>query len=96
VLADAGGAMAKMVIEETEWNAALRRVGEVEGRLRQIEAFNNGAAKVPDKELLFSLAQDLPEAGRVWLSFWTNLPKSDRTSCRSVAKRGRCDGQDGD
>src|SRR6516225_3271816 len=25
---------------------------------------------------------------RVWLPFWTNLRKSDRTSCRNVAKRG--------
>jgi hypothetical protein len=32
----------------------------------------------------------------VWLPCWTNLRKSDRTSCRSVAKGGRCDGEDGD
>jgi hypothetical protein len=33
---------------------------------------------------------------RVWLPCWTNLRRSDRTSCRSVAKGGRCDGEDGD
>jgi hypothetical protein len=29
---------------------------------------------------------------RVWLSFWTNLRKSDRTSCRRLSKtrEGRC------
>jgi multidrug efflux pump subunit AcrB len=32
----------------------------------------------------------------VWLPCWTNLRRSDRTSCRSVAKGGRCDGEDGD
>ena len=31
---------------------------------------------------------------RVWLSCWTNLRKFDRTSCRSVAQRRRCDAQD--
>lgn len=45
---------------EVRWNAALRRVGEVEVRLRQIEVTREGAAKIPDKETLFSLAQDLP------------------------------------
>ena len=32
---------------------------------------------------------------RVWLSCWTNLRKSDRTSCRRLSKRGS-DAQDGD
>jgi len=47
---------------EARWNTALRRVGEVEGRLRQIEATNQGTARIPDRETLFSLAQNLPAA----------------------------------
>ena len=38
----------------------------------------------------------VPEYCGVWLSCWTNLRKSDRTNCRSVAQRRRCDAQDGD
>ena len=33
---------------------------------------------------------------RVWLSSWTNLRKSDRTSCRRLSKTRRGDAQNGD
>jgi DNA invertase Pin-like site-specific DNA recombinase len=60
---------------EARWNAALRRVGEVEGRLRQIEVTREGAAKIPDKETLFSLAQDLPA---VWNADGTDMRLKQR------------------
>lgn len=60
---------------EARWNAALRRVGEVEGRLRQIEVTREGAAKIPDKETLFSLAQDLPS---VWNADGTDMRLKQR------------------
>ncbi|MGH9445397.1 MAG: recombinase family protein, partial [Terriglobia bacterium] len=47
---------------ENRWNAALRRVEEIEHRLWQLETTSQGAARVPDKETLLSLAQDLPVA----------------------------------
>jgi DNA invertase Pin-like site-specific DNA recombinase len=60
---------------EARWNAALHRVGEVEGRLRQIEVTREGAAKIPDKETLFSLAQDLPS---VWNADGTDMRLKQR------------------
>lgn len=60
---------------EARWNVALRRVGEVESRLRQIEATNQGVAKIPDKETLFSLAQDLPA---VWNAEATDMRLKQR------------------
>jgi DNA invertase Pin-like site-specific DNA recombinase len=60
---------------EARWNAALCRVGEVEGRLRHIEATSPGAAKIPDKEILFSLAQDLPA---VWNAETTDMRLKQR------------------
>lgn len=45
---------------ESRWNAALRKVSEVEDRVRQIDTASQGSAKIPDKETLLSLAQDLP------------------------------------
>lgn len=60
---------------EARWNAALCRVGEVEGRLRHIEATSPGAAKIPDKEILFSLAQDLPT---VWNAETTDMRLKQR------------------
>jgi hypothetical protein len=44
---------------EMRWNAALHRVQELENRLRDFDV-NSPAPPVPDKELLLSLAQDLP------------------------------------
>ena len=53
---------------EARWNDALRAAGEVEQRLRQNELPDN-ATRIPDKEALCRLAQDLPT---VW-----NLPGTD-------------------
>ena len=44
---------------EARWNAALSTVGEVEQRLRDNELPAN-VSRIPDKETLCSLAQDLP------------------------------------
>lgn len=60
---------------EARWNAALRKVGEVEDRLRQIEASSQGAARIPDKETLLSLAQDLPA---VWNAAETDMRLKQR------------------
>jgi excisionase family DNA binding protein len=49
---------------EARWNKAMLAVGEVEQRLRNNELPEN-AARIPDKETLCSLAQDLPA---VWNS----------------------------
>jgi hypothetical protein len=59
---------------ETRWNAALRRVSEVEDRLRQIEAASPGA-RIPDKETLLSMAQDLPA---VWNAETTDMRLKQR------------------
>jgi len=32
----------------------------------------------------------------VWIPCWTNLGKSETTNCRNIAKRERCDVEDGD
>ncbi len=60
---------------EVRWNVALRRVGEVEGRLRQSEVISQGTAKIPDKETLLSLAQDLPA---VWNADSTDMRLKQR------------------
>lgn len=60
---------------EARWNAALRSVGEVENRLRQIETTSEGSAKIPDKETLLSLAQDLPA---VWNAGSTDMRLKQR------------------
>jgi hypothetical protein len=53
---------------ELRWNAALRRVQELETRLRDFD-ITSPAPPIPDKELLLSLAHDLPA---VW-----NAPTAD-------------------
>jgi DNA invertase Pin-like site-specific DNA recombinase len=49
---------------EARWNRALEKVHELEGRLRDFEESGKMPA-IPDKEILLSLAQDLPA---VWNS----------------------------
>ena len=53
---------------EARWNAALEKVQALEGRLRALDGAKSSAA-IPDKEILLSLAQDLPA---VW-----NAPGAD-------------------
>ncbi len=53
---------------EARWNAALRKVRELEDKLQEFD-FGIKSAPIPNKELLLSLAQDLPA---VW-----NLPSTD-------------------
>jgi hypothetical protein len=53
---------------EFRWNAALQKANELSDKLKEFDA-GVGLASVPDKELLMSLAQDLPA---VW-----NAPTSD-------------------
>jgi len=60
---------------EARWNMALCRVGEMEGRLRQIEATDHGAARIPDKETLLSLAHNLPS---VWNAATTDMRLKQR------------------
>ena len=60
---------------EARWNAALRRVGEIESRLRQVDATSQGTAKIPDRETLYSLAQDLPA---VWNAEVTDMRLKQR------------------
>ncbi|HKD09593.1 MAG TPA: recombinase family protein [Bryobacteraceae bacterium] len=59
---------------EARWNAALCAVGDVERRLRENEAPTN-APKIPDKETLCSLAQDLPA---VWNTSTTDMRLKQR------------------
>ncbi len=59
---------------EARWNAALTTVGEVEQRLRDNELPAN-ASRIPDKETLCSLAQDLPA---VWNSPATDMRLKQR------------------
>jgi hypothetical protein len=59
---------------EARWNAALSTVGEVEQRLRDNELPPN-ASRIPDKETLCSLAQDLPA---VWNSPATDMRLKQR------------------
>jgi hypothetical protein len=60
---------------EARWNIALRKVGEVEGRLRQMEAARQATAKIPDKETLLSLANNLPS---VWNAETTDMRLKQR------------------
>ena len=60
---------------EARWNAALRRVGEVASRLRQIETTVQETARIPDKETLLSLAQNLP---LVWNAETTDMRLKQR------------------
>ena len=59
---------------EARWNASLQIIGEVEQRLRQNELPDN-AIRIPDKETLCSLAQDLPA---VWNSPATDMRLKQR------------------
>jgi len=59
---------------EARWNSALSTVGEVEQRLRDNELPAN-ASRIPDKETLCSLAQDLPA---VWNSPATDMRLKQR------------------
>jgi len=60
---------------EARWNIALRKVGEVEARLRQMEATSQANARIPDKETLFSLANDLPA---IWNAETTDMRLKQR------------------
>jgi len=59
---------------EARWNAALLAVGEVEQRLRANELPAN-TTRIPNKETLCSLAQDLPA---VWNSVTTDMRLKQR------------------
>lgn len=60
---------------ETRWNAALRRVHEVEDRLRHVDMSNNTAARIPNKETLLTLAQNLPV---IWNANTTDMRLKQR------------------
>jgi len=59
---------------EARWNAALRSMGDVEQRLRQNELPSN-TVRIPDKQTLCSLAQDLPA---VWNAVSTDMRLKQR------------------
>jgi hypothetical protein len=59
---------------EARWNAALAKVCELEGGLRQFDLGLKLPA-IPDKEILLSLAQDLPA---VWNSSGTEMRLKQR------------------
>jgi len=59
---------------EARWNASLQVIGEVEQRLRSNELPDN-AVRIPDKDTLCSLAQDLPA---VWNSAATDMRLKQR------------------
>jgi len=59
---------------EARWNDALRAAGEVEQRLRQNE-LPESATRIPDKETLCRLAEDLPA---VWNSAATDMRLKQR------------------
>ena len=71
---------------EARWNTALRRVGEVEARLRQTEMISQGTARIPDKESLVSLAQNLPA---VWNAEGTDMRLKQRIT-RILISGDRC------
>jgi len=54
---------------EARWNTALQKVQALEERVRESGCDEEKAADIPDKEILLSLAQDLPA---VW-----NAPETD-------------------
>ncbi len=60
---------------EARWNTSLRRVGEAEARLRQLETASQETARIPDKESLVSLAQNLPA---VWNAETTDMRLKQR------------------
>jgi DNA invertase Pin-like site-specific DNA recombinase len=60
---------------EARWNGALHTVGEVEARLRQIETTGQETARIPNKESLISLAQNLPA---VWNAEATDMRLKQR------------------
>jgi DNA invertase Pin-like site-specific DNA recombinase len=60
---------------ESRWNTALRKVGEVEVRLRQTEATSQATARIPDKETLLNLADNLPT---VWNAETTDMRLKQR------------------
>ncbi len=59
---------------EARWNAALERTREVEGKLQEFDSGINRVA-LPTKELLLSLAQDLPA---VWNAASTDMRLKQR------------------
>ena len=59
---------------EERWNVALKAVGEVEQRLRSSDQ-SGSAARIPDRETLCSLAEDLPA---VWNSAATDMRLKQR------------------
>jgi len=59
---------------EARWNAALQKTREVEGKLQEFDSGINQAAP-PSKELLLSLAQDLPA---VWNAASTDMRLKQR------------------
>jgi DNA invertase Pin-like site-specific DNA recombinase len=59
---------------EGRWNAALQKAQELEGRLRE-SAEDGKTPAIPDKEILLSLAQDLPA---VWNLPWTEAGLKQR------------------
>jgi hypothetical protein len=60
---------------EARWNTALRKTGEVESRLRQVETTSQGTERIPDKETLLSLANNLP---LVWNAETTDMRLKQR------------------
>jgi DNA invertase Pin-like site-specific DNA recombinase len=60
---------------EARWNTALRRVGEAEARLRQLETTGHETSRIPDKASLVSLAQNLPA---VWNAETTDMRLKQR------------------
>jgi len=59
---------------ECRWNATLEKARELEGKLQQFDA-GIGSVPVPDKEILMSLAQDLPA---VWNASTTDMRLKQR------------------
>jgi excisionase family DNA binding protein len=59
---------------ESRWNAALRRVQELDTKMQQFDQ-DRKAAQLPDKEVLLSLARDLPA---IWNSATTDMRLKQR------------------
>src|SRR5207247_1387862 len=60
---------------EARWNGALRTAGEIEQRLHQSDVNSRGTMRIPDKETLCSLAQNLPA---VWNAETTDMRLKQR------------------
>ena len=60
---------------EARWNVALRTAGEIEQRLHQSDVNSRGTMRIPDKETLCSLAQNLPA---VWNAETTDMRLKQR------------------